>query len=344
MSTRAPRKGTPSASSSARWRSPLANEPSARTTRCHGTVGVLAGEQDRARLARRAGGDVAVGAHEARRDRAHAVEDALGGGHRRDDRLSRDGRDGAPTRSSPATRTPASSASPCSRTGSRVGPIVPWVRAGVGVVATQSIAEPGLRPARAGQPVGGRPRPRRPRRPGGRRRPRALPAGRRRRRARQRRRLHRRGLHRVRGPREGHEFSAQANMMASPEVWPAMAHAFEAAAGPLARRLLAALHAAEARGGDARGRQSCALLVAPAHGEAWQRTVDLRVDDHPEPLAELDRLLDLCRRLRAGHRGRRARRPGPPRGGRGALSQRQRAGARQPRAALLGRPCRGPVG
>ena len=95
------------------------------------------------------------------------------------------------------------------------------------------------------------------------------------------------------GHQEGHEFSAQANMMASPEVWPAMAHAFEAAAGSLARRLLAALHAAEARGGDARGRQSCALVVAPAQGEPWQRTVDLRVDDHPEPLAELDRLLDL---------------------------------------------------
>jgi uncharacterized Ntn-hydrolase superfamily protein len=73
-----------------------------------------------------------------------------------------------------------------------------------------------------------------------------------------------------------------------------MAHAFEAAAGPLSRRLLAALHAAEARGGDARGRQSCALVVAPATGEPWQRTVDLRVDDHPEPLAELDRLLDLA--------------------------------------------------
>src|SRR3954471_22562113 len=95
------------------------------------------------------------------------------------------------------------------------------------------------------------------------------------------------------GHQEGHEFSAQANMMGSPEVWPAMAHAFEAATGSLARRLVAALHAAEARGGDARGRQSCALVVAPAQGEPWRRTVDLRVDDHPEPLAELDRLLDL---------------------------------------------------
>jgi uncharacterized Ntn-hydrolase superfamily protein len=95
------------------------------------------------------------------------------------------------------------------------------------------------------------------------------------------------------GHEAGHQYGVQANMMASPEVWPAMAHAFEAAVGPLARRLLAALHAAEAHGGDARGRQSAALVVVPAAGEPWRRTVDLRVDDDPEPLAQMDRLLDL---------------------------------------------------
>ena len=95
------------------------------------------------------------------------------------------------------------------------------------------------------------------------------------------------------GHEAGHQFAAQANMMATAEVWPAMARAFEAATGPLARRLLAALHAAEARGGDARGRQSAALVVAPAEGEPWRRTVDLRVDDDPDPLAQMDRLLDL---------------------------------------------------
>ncbi|HEX5900083.1 MAG TPA: DUF1028 domain-containing protein [Solirubrobacteraceae bacterium] len=174
-----------------------------------------------------------------------------------------------------------------------VGPIVPWVRSGVGAVATQSIAEPAYGPRALDGLAGG---------------------------ARAREALDELvgddDLARFRqvavvdahgnaaahtgegciahaGHQEGHAFSAQANMMASPEVWPAMAHAFEAAAGPLSRRLLAALHAAEAHGGDARGRQSCALIVAPAHGEPWQRTVDLRVDDHPEPLAELDRLLDL---------------------------------------------------
>ena len=55
-------------------------------------------------------------------------------------------------------------------------------------------------------------------------------------------------------------------MMASPEVWPAMARAYEGAEGPLARRLLAALLAAEGAGGDVRGRQSAALLVVPAAG------------------------------------------------------------------------------
>lgn len=92
---------------------------------------------------------------------------------------------------------------------------------------------------------------------------------------------------------EGEGFSAQANMMAGPEVWPAMAEAFTAATGPLPRRLLVALEAAEAAGGDVRGRQSAAMVVVPELGEAWQRTVELRVEDHREPLAELTRLLDL---------------------------------------------------
>jgi uncharacterized Ntn-hydrolase superfamily protein len=95
------------------------------------------------------------------------------------------------------------------------------------------------------------------------------------------------------GHAAGEGFSAQANMMASPEVWPAMAEAFASAGGPLARRLLLALVAAEGAGGDVRGRQSAALLVVPAEGEGWQREVELRVEDHPEPLAELTRLLDL---------------------------------------------------
>jgi uncharacterized Ntn-hydrolase superfamily protein len=91
----------------------------------------------------------------------------------------------------------------------------------------------------------------------------------------------------------GDDFSVQANMMASDAVWPAMAEAFTHTTGPLARRMLAALRAAEGAGGDARGKQSCALVVVPAAGEAWERTVELRVEDHPEPLDELERLLLL---------------------------------------------------
>jgi uncharacterized Ntn-hydrolase superfamily protein len=93
---------------------------------------------------------------------------------------------------------------------------------------------------------------------------------------------------------EGEGFSAQANMMASAEVWPAMAQAFETAPGPLPRRLLAALDAGEAAGGDVRGRQSAALVIVPADGERWQRTVELRVEDDRDPLGELRRLLDLA--------------------------------------------------
>src|SRR3954468_18445124 len=87
------------------------------------------------------------------------------------------------------------------------------------------------------------------------------------------------------GDRTGAQFSVQANMMAAAEVWAAMARAYEASEAPLARRLLAALNAAEGAGGDARGRQSAALLVVPADGDPWRRGAAVRVDDHPEPLA-----------------------------------------------------------
>ena len=95
------------------------------------------------------------------------------------------------------------------------------------------------------------------------------------------------------GHLQGDAFSAQANMMAGPGVSPAMAEAFTTSGGPLPRRLLNALDAAEAAGGDVRGRQSAALLVVPAEGEPWRRTVELRVEDHIDPLGELRRLLDL---------------------------------------------------
>jgi uncharacterized Ntn-hydrolase superfamily protein len=87
--------------------------------------------------------------------------------------------------------------------------------------------------------------------------------------------------------------SCQANIMVSASVWPAMLEAFQRTGGPLVGRLLAALDAAEAEGGDIRGRQSAALLVVPAKGEEWEINISLRVEDHPDPLVELKRLVAL---------------------------------------------------
>ena len=100
------------------------------------------------------------------------------------------------------------------------------------------------------------------------------------------------------GDRVGKDYSVQANLMANGRVWPAMARAFESAKGDLAERMLAALDAAQAAGGDIRGRQSAALVVVKAEstGKPWaDRIFDLRVDDHPEPLRELRRLVTLQR-------------------------------------------------
>lgn len=87
--------------------------------------------------------------------------------------------------------------------------------------------------------------------------------------------------------------SAQGNLMATDRVWGEMSAAFEACQGPLAERLLDALDAGEAAGGDVRGRQSAAILVVPPEGEPWQRVIELRVEDDPEPLVELRRLVAL---------------------------------------------------
>jgi uncharacterized Ntn-hydrolase superfamily protein len=97
------------------------------------------------------------------------------------------------------------------------------------------------------------------------------------------------------GDATGATWSCQANMMERDTVPAAMSAAFEAAGGDLAARLLAALQAAQGEGGDVRGRQSAALLVVPPEGEAWRARVDLRVEDHADPLAELERLLGLWR-------------------------------------------------
>ena len=91
----------------------------------------------------------------------------------------------------------------------------------------------------------------------------------------------------------GDGVSAQANCVEGPAVWESMVGAFAESEGSLQQRLLAALDAAEAAGGDWRGRQAAGIRVVPAEGQPWETVCDLRVDDHPEPLAELRRLLQL---------------------------------------------------
>jgi uncharacterized Ntn-hydrolase superfamily protein len=105
------------------------------------------------------------------------------------------------------------------------------------------------------------------------------------------------------GDMQGPGVSCQANIMANAEVWSAMLGAYTAAPGSLSARLLTALNAAEATGGDLRGRQSAAILVVPASGEAWATVMSLRVEDHPEPLVELGRLAKLDEAYRIAGEG-----------------------------------------
>jgi uncharacterized Ntn-hydrolase superfamily protein len=96
----------------------------------------------------------------------------------------------------------------------------------------------------------------------------------------------------------GENFSVQANLMLNDQIWPAMARAFRETRGDLADRLLAALDAAEAVGGDIRGRQSAAILIVKGQstGQPWADIrMNLRVEDHPEPLKELRRLVAVHR-------------------------------------------------
>lgn len=98
---------------------------------------------------------------------------------------------------------------------------------------------------------------------------------------------------------KGTNYSVQANLMASNTVWGAMEKAFLSSKGlPLAERLLKALEAAQAEGGDIRGKQSAALLVVrgKSTGHVWEdRLVDLRIDDHDNPIMEMKRLLKVHR-------------------------------------------------
>jgi len=100
------------------------------------------------------------------------------------------------------------------------------------------------------------------------------------------------------GHRSGHGYTCQGNILASEAVVAAMAEAFERAGGSLPERLLAALDAGQSAGGDRRGQQSAALYIAKEKGSygGWlDRAIDLRVDDHPAPVVELRKLLELHR-------------------------------------------------
>ena len=174
-----------------------------------------------------------------------------------------------------------------------VGPLCAWARAGVGAVATQSVVEPAYGPNALDLMAGGAG---------------AEPA--------LAELLAADPLSAVRqvavvdvhggvathtgrdciahaGHVAGEHWSCQANMMERGTVPQAMSEAFATAEGNLSERLLSALFAAESQGGDVRGRQSAAMVVVPADGEPWRRTVDLRVEDSRQPLDELRRLLTL---------------------------------------------------
>lgn len=103
------------------------------------------------------------------------------------------------------------------------------------------------------------------------------------------------------GHRTGENYSVQGNMLVGQETIDAMAAAFEGSSGHLAVRLLEALEAGQAAGGDKRGRESAALLVPePVGAEPWEG-FDIRVDQHPDPVVELRRIFDLLRERRRQH-------------------------------------------
>jgi uncharacterized Ntn-hydrolase superfamily protein len=179
-----------------------------------------------------------------------------------------------------------------------VGPLVPWVEAGVGAVATQSFVEVSYGPLgldfmRAGKSA-----------------PQALKALVEidpKREVRQVAMIDSRGrvaAHTGKsciieaGHFTGNQFSVQANLMLKNTVWKAMADAYQSTKGDLIERLMAALEAAEKEGGDIRGRQSAAIIVVSGQptGQLWRdRIIDLRVEDHPDPILELKRLVKVHR-------------------------------------------------
>lgn len=187
-----------------------------------------------------------------------------------------------------------------------VGPLVPWVEAGVGAVATQSFVEVsygplGLELMKAGKSA-----------------PQALKAlleVDQNQEVRQVAMIDNQGQVAAftgksciseAGHLMGNQFSVQANLMLKNTVWQAMAEAYQSTPGDLIERLLAALEAAEKEGGDIRGRQSAAIIVVrgKSSDQPWRdKIVDLRVEDHPHPVAELKRLVKVHRAYEHMNRG-----------------------------------------
>jgi uncharacterized Ntn-hydrolase superfamily protein len=100
----------------------------------------------------------------------------------------------------------------------------------------------------------------------------------------------------------GDGWAAQGNMLESPDVWESMGEAFMGTAGPLAERLMCALEAAQAAGGDWRGCGGAGIVVVPATGEPWERVIDLRVEDGDDSLARLRQHLERALAYRAANR------------------------------------------
>ena len=102
------------------------------------------------------------------------------------------------------------------------------------------------------------------------------------------------------GGKHGVNFAVQGNILTGPEVIEAMGRVFEDTNGTLAERMIASLHAGQEAGGDKRGRQSAALLVVRegwGYGGLTDRFRDLRVDDHPTPIKELERIYYIHRKI-----------------------------------------------
>jgi uncharacterized Ntn-hydrolase superfamily protein len=188
-----------------------------------------------------------------------------------------------------------------------VGFVVPWARAGVGAVATQSYVNPSFGPtglalmeAGAGPEdilsVLARNDPDLAKRQFGF----VLASG-------ESLSYTGQACHAWAGSRWGPNYAAQGNLLAGPEVLEALERTFLMSELPFPERLLEALLQADRAGGDRRGRQSAALLVV-GEGKGYggmERWIDLRVDDHPDPVVELQRLLGIHRLLfGAGERSR----------------------------------------